>query len=487
MAYRFNPPPNWPKPPTGWTPPPGWQPDPSWPPPPGGWQLWIEILDQPAMTGHGPAPQVWGQPPQPAPPTNLGSSANGSGLFGRRKQAEADAEKARTESVHLQQQLAELERRHAELRARAEASEAELNRVRGLDAAQLSAEIDAARADLAHIRAEGDQARATAELEAARQREEISAQAAKATADIDRQVSEANLRRISATQDAASAEARLADLKRGIAATDDVAMLQELGIYAYRHPLADAVSYKSRLADLTDSIKTAARKGDAVKGATNWTVNGSVQQGRRMVADFSKLMLRAYNAEADYAVRSMRPHRLPSLIDRLDKSRETIARLGKTMDIRITDSYHRLRVRELELTADFLAKQDEEKERRREMREAQREEEKLQREIERERARLPRSGITISVRSRGCVPHSRSSTRTPWPRLRESSPRSTVSSRPSTPERPTSGPVTSTSSPTSARSASGWSRSVSLDVSNRWTASTNSETRRCHSASTSTL
>lgn len=341
------------------------------------------------MAGYGPVPQAWVQPPQPVPsPSTAGSGANGPGIFGRRKQAEADAEKARDESARLHQQLAELERRHAELATRAEASEAELNRVRGLDAAQLAVEIEGTRADLARIRAEADQARAAAELEAARRREEISAQAAQATSDIDRQVAEAKLRHISALHDATSAEARLADVRRSISATDDVAMLQELGIYAYRHPLADAVAYKSRLADLADSIKAAARKGEAVKGATNWTVNGSVQQGRRMVTDFSKLMLRAYNAEADYAVRSMRPHRLHSLIDRLDKSRETIARLGKTMDIRITDSYHRLRVRELELTADFLAKQDEEKERRRELREAQREEDKLQREIERERARL---------------------------------------------------------------------------------------------------
>ncbi|WP_255922499.1 DUF4041 domain-containing protein [Streptomyces humicola] len=94
------------------------------------------------------------------------------------------------------------------------------------------------------------------------------------------------------------------------------------------------------------------------------------------------------NAEADYAGRSMRPHRLASLVDRLDKSRATVARLGATMQIRISDSYHRLRVRELELTADYLAKQEEEKERRRELRERQREEEKLQREVERERARL---------------------------------------------------------------------------------------------------
>ena len=39
---RYNPPPNWPKPPDGWTPSTEWSPDPSWPQPPPGWQLWVE-------------------------------------------------------------------------------------------------------------------------------------------------------------------------------------------------------------------------------------------------------------------------------------------------------------------------------------------------------------------------------------------------------------------------------------------------------------
>jgi hypothetical protein len=58
------------------------------------------------------------------------------------------------------------------------------------------------------------------------------------------------------------------------------------------------------------------------------------------------------------------------------------------MDIRISDAYHRLRVQELELTADYLTKVEEEKERVREERERQREEEKARREFEREKARL---------------------------------------------------------------------------------------------------
>jgi hypothetical protein len=39
---RYNPPPNWPKPPEDWVPQPGWSPDPSWGPPPPGWRLWVD-------------------------------------------------------------------------------------------------------------------------------------------------------------------------------------------------------------------------------------------------------------------------------------------------------------------------------------------------------------------------------------------------------------------------------------------------------------
>lgn len=39
---RYNPPPNWPKPPEGWAPPPDWSPDPSWPPPPPDWKFWVD-------------------------------------------------------------------------------------------------------------------------------------------------------------------------------------------------------------------------------------------------------------------------------------------------------------------------------------------------------------------------------------------------------------------------------------------------------------
>lgn len=184
------------------------------------------------------------------------------------------------------------------------------------------------------------------------------------------------------------ANAQLAAVRAEVIATSDAAILQEVGIYSYRHPLSDAVAYKAHLAQLQDAIKTTARGNNAIAGSTTWQVNGSTKEGAKMVGDFSKLMLRAYNNEADDAVLSMKPYKLESSIQRLEKVRTTISKLGRTMGILVTDGYHRLRIQELELTADYLAKAAEEKEREREEKARLREEEKAQREFDREKARL---------------------------------------------------------------------------------------------------
>lgn len=184
-------------------------------------------------------------------------------------------------------------------------------------------------------------------------------------------------------------DSRLRELRGQVVVTEETALLQEAGIYDYRHPLTDAVDYQGALKALQAEAKAMTRRdGGAVYGSTNWTVDGSLPRGRKMVRDFSKLMLRAYNAEADNLVRGLKPYKLPKAVERLDKVVATIARLGQTMDIHISAGYHRLRIKELELTADYRQKQAEEKEREREEKERLREERAAQREIEREKARL---------------------------------------------------------------------------------------------------
>ncbi|GEP33196.1 chromosome segregation ATPase [Nocardioides szechwanensis] len=240
---------------------------------------------------------------------------------------------------------------------------------------EANAEIERLRAELVRVGA-WDVVQKSAELD--RLSNEIGA----AHADLAQQQSAALVER-------QRVENELMLLRQRVVETNEAAILQEVGVYAYHHPLDDSVAYKSELSRLQDRIKAMVKKdGGAISASTTWQVDGSVVKGRKMVNDISKLMLRAYNAEADNLVRSLKPYKVQSAKDRLTKVAHTIANLGSSMSIRVSVPYHELRLRELELTADYLEKVTEEKERDREERERLREERKVEQEIERERQRL---------------------------------------------------------------------------------------------------
>ncbi|MFI6078004.1 DUF4041 domain-containing protein, partial [Actinoplanes sp. NPDC051343] len=169
---------------------------------------------------------------------------------------------------------------------------------------------------------------------------------------------------------------------------DDHLVLQDVGIYRYHHPLEDAAAYKERLRSLEAEIDSTVKAGRAVLAADMFTFSGSLAKGRKMVADLSKLMLRAYNAEADNCVRSLRSGNITTAKKRLQSAVTAIEKLGAMMELRINPEYHAVRVRELELTADFQMKVQEERERAREERELLREQRRAEQELAAERERL---------------------------------------------------------------------------------------------------
>ncbi len=169
---------------------------------------------------------------------------------------------------------------------------------------------------------------------------------------------------------------------------DDQRVLQDVGIYRYHHPLESAAAYKDRLESLESEMDAVIKSGRAVLAADMFTFSGSLAKGRRMVADLSKLMLRAYNAEADNCVRSLRSGNISTAVRRLESAVAAIEKLGVIMEMRVNPDYHALRVRELELTADFQVKLQEERERAREERELLREQRRAEQELAAERERL---------------------------------------------------------------------------------------------------
>lgn len=192
----------------------------------------------------------------------------------------------------------------------------------------------------------------------------------------------------------------------GVVELSDQRVLQEVGIYRYHHPLEDAAAYRSRLEALNRRIDEFVKTDNAVMASDMFTFDGSLAKGRKMTTDFSRLMLRAYNAEADNCVRSLRSGNVRTAKARLERAMASIERLGAIMEMRVNPEYHEVRIEELELTADFQMKVQEEKERAREERAELREQQRVEKELAAERERLDKErthyvGVLAALRDKG--------------------------------------------------------------------------------------
>ncbi|WAP51808.1 DUF4041 domain-containing protein [Arthrobacter sp. ATA002] len=169
---------------------------------------------------------------------------------------------------------------------------------------------------------------------------------------------------------------------------DDSLILQEVGIYRYHHPLENAAAFHIKLDEIEMQITEMIKLDRAIVKSNLFTYDNSLAKGRKMSGDLAKLMLRAYNAEADNSIRSLKVGNVLTAKRRLEASRTAIAKLGSMMEMRISDDFHALRNQEIELTGDWLMKKQEEREAAREERARLREERRVERELAEERARL---------------------------------------------------------------------------------------------------
>jgi hypothetical protein len=257
--------------------PPGWYPDPQQP---SQLRWWDGAQWTPEVAARPPSPPL-SAPQPPTPPVLIGTPTaplNASpravpppaaperrhGIFGGKKDLGAEV-------AQLQSQLAalgvserdSLRSELANLRAEVPALAAERT--------SLLAQVEPLRAEVAGLRVEAANARALLD-------QVTQLQAAKT--NIEAAISQMQPVMAQASQ----ARAELDELKGQVVETRETAILQEVGIYQYHHPLDDSPAYKARLSAIQAQIKDAARAGNAVIGSTTWTVNGSAREGREWSA-----------------------------------------------------------------------------------------------------------------------------------------------------------------------------------------------------------
>jgi hypothetical protein len=178
------------------------------------------------------------------------------------------------------------------------------------------------------------------------------------------------------------------ELRSRVVELDDKLVLQEAGIYEYHHPLESADQYQEALEAIRAEIRDSIRNKTAILSNSQFAYDNSIAKGGKLVAELSGLAINAFNQEVENCLRTMKAGTLDTAVKRVTQSADKIQKFGRMMELSISAQFLALRIKELELTADYLAKVEAQKQLQREERERLREEEKARKELEAQREKL---------------------------------------------------------------------------------------------------
>lgn len=171
-------------------------------------------------------------------------------------------------------------------------------------------------------------------------------------------------------------------LRSELLVASDAVELESFSLYVPRYDMTASEDYKRRLDEIRDQQKQMIRDKSAVIYNENWTVNGSKTEGKRLLADMSKLFIRSFNNECDAAVAEVKFSNYDKCRERILKAFDTINSLGRVNSMSLSFQYRQLKLDELTLAYEYQCKKQEEREALRALKEQQREEAKLAKEIE---------------------------------------------------------------------------------------------------------
>jgi predicted RNase H-like nuclease (RuvC/YqgF family) len=176
--------------------------------------------------------------------------------------------------------------------------------------------------------------------------------------------------------------ATVAELANQIEKLDAANELQSFGFYENKYSLDTPEAYKEKLDGVLFAQKQMLSAKIAAHCNIEWTVNGSVVEGRKQTNQLLKLITRAFNGESDAAIAKVKYNNVNVMEERIKKSFQTINSLATVQQCSISYDYFNLKLHELYLVHEYREKQQAAKEEQREIRARLREEEIARREIE---------------------------------------------------------------------------------------------------------
>jgi len=218
--------------------------------------------------------------------------------------------------------------------------------------------------------------------------EDLRAQKEKALQEVQAVQVELARRRQGFDQQLAELARQIDSKNKEIIVLDEAILLESFALYKPKFKFLTSEEYKTRLDVCREKQKQLIKDGKAVDINENWLVNNSKSEGRKMVNDMKKLILRSFNNECDYCVDNVKFNNMEIHEKRIEKSFEELNKLGRAMQAVITDAYKQLKHEELYLAFEYQQKKQEEKEEQKRAREELREQQKLEQEIRQARERI---------------------------------------------------------------------------------------------------
>ena len=189
----------------------------------------------------------------------------------------------------------------------------------------------------------------------------------------------------------------LEHLEKKLLLTEDEAEMRSYGLPPVVRKHEIPLQCRAALDACRQQQKAAVKAGTAIL-VREFPAGQSSAGVRRTAADLQKLLLRAFNAECDEIAAHVKAGTLENAEKKVKASADSVRRLGAFMDLRISDGYLEMKLRELQLTAEYRLKKQSENEAARAGRERLRQAEKIRRESEERKRKLLSSIESLKAR-----------------------------------------------------------------------------------------
>ena len=200
-------------------------------------------------------------------------------------------------------------------------------------------------------------------------------------AEISNELAGLEQKKIESQKDLASVEAEIFQKRSHLAVLDEDLLLETFGFYKLKLPLLKSEQFKNHLGVLREKQKDLIKDGRATKLLMKVAVEGDAKAGARLTRDIQKLLIRAFNNECDSCVENVKFNNIETFVARIEKSFDSLNKLGQVMYAQLTDEFKDLKIQELQCAYEYQVVKQREKDELRRQREIQRDAQKAEQEI----------------------------------------------------------------------------------------------------------